>query len=301
MKVLVLGGTQFVGRHIAQALLSGGHAVSSFTRGKTPDELPPEVERLRGDRAAGQLEALAGRTWEACLDVSGYLPRVVAQSAELLQSAVQRYLFISTISVYADGQIGPISEDSALSVLTDPASENISADYGALKVICEQKVRRVYGERASIVRPGLVAGPHDHTGRFTFWARRAAQGGVQTAPGDGQDSAAVIDARDLAAFAVHLLETDQGGTFNATGEPLPFAAFLREVTQGVCADTSWHWHAPTPLVGAGESWPLYAHREPLLAIEPQRARAAGLRLRPLAETARDTLAWARASGAAVPG
>ena len=296
MKVLVLGGTQFVGRHIVQALLSGGHSVSIFTRGQTPDELPPEVERLRGDRNAGQLEALTGRTWDACVDVSGYLPRVVTQSAELLQDAVQRYLFISTISIYADNQSGQISEESALSVLTDPHSENIAADYGALKVACEQAVRRVYGERASIVRPGLVAGPYDHTKRFTFWVLRAAQGGTQTAPGDGQDAMAVIDARDLAAFTVHLLETDEGGIFNAVGEPLPLADFLREVGSGVGVQTKWQWNEAAPPDGAGESWPLYVRREPLLAIQPQRARTVGLRLRPLAETARDTLAWAREQG-----
>ena len=298
MNILVLGGTQFVGYHIVTRLLAGSHSVSIFTRGQTPDDLPGEVERLRGDRNAGDLAALEGRTWDACVDVSGYLPRVVGQSAELLRDAVQRYLFISTVSTYADGQ-APINEDSALAVLDNPASEDTTADYGALKVVCEEKVRAIYNERATIVRPGLVAGPLDHTRRFTYWALRAARGGVALAPGDGQDYIQVIDARDLAAFVVHLLAGDIGGTFNAVGEPYLFAPFLDEVARGVGAHPAWIWVAPPDLarLDAEKSWPIYAHREPVLHIEPARARAAGLTLRPLSETARDTLAWAERAGA----
>ncbi|TSA87952.1 NAD-dependent epimerase/dehydratase family protein [Deinococcus detaillensis] len=299
MNFLVLGGTRFVGRQIVLELLGRGHHVSILTRGQTDDDLPLEVERLRGDRDAGNLSALTGRTWDACLDVSGYVPRVVTQSAELLKDAVKRYLFISTVSVYADGQSGPITEDSALAVLKDSKSENIQADYGALKAVCEAEVRRIYGERATIVRPGLVAGPHDHTGRFTYWVKRAAQGGVALAPGDGQDITQAIDARDLAAFVAHLLEHHTPGIFNAVGEPLTFAAFLAEVSVGVDAHPDWHWisQADQQRLAAGESWPIYAHREPILNIEPVRAKAAGLKLRPLSDTARDTLAWAKQTGA----
>jgi len=317
VNLLVLGGTRFVGRQLVLTALERGHTVTVFTRGQTGDDLPPEVERLHGDRDTGELGALtgpepAGRTWDACLDVSGYLPRVVEQSAELLKDAVKRYLFVSTVSVYVDGQPGPLSEDSALATLSTPQSEDIRADYGALKVICEDRVRRIYGQRATIVRPGLVAGPFDHTGRFTYWALRAARGGVASpgasvhdeggvalAPGDGQDITQVIDVRDLAAFTVHLLEEDIGGTFNAVGEPLRFSAFLNGISAGVGSQPIWRWvsRAEQERLGATELWPIYAHREPVLNIEPTRARAAGLKLRSLADTARDTLAWAQASGA----
>lgn len=326
----MLGGTRFVGRQLVLTALERGHTVTIFTRGQSSDDLPPDVERLRGDRDAGDLGALpgleqAGRTWDACLDVSGYLPRVVAQSAERLKGAVKRYLFVSTVSVYADAQAGPMTEGSALATLDNPESEDIRADYGALKVICEDKVRQIYGQRATIVRPGLVAGPFDHTGRFTYWALRAARGGVASsrvsvhdergvassrasvhdergvalAPGDGQDITQVIDVRDLAAFMVHLLEADTAGTFNAVGEPLPFAAFLHQISAGVGTRPEWRWlpKAEQKRLGVEETWPIYAHREPVLNIQPTRAVAAGLKLRPLAETARDTLEWAQASGA----
>jgi 2'-hydroxyisoflavone reductase len=296
MNILVLGGTQFVGRHMVQALLERGHSVTTFTRGQTADTLPPEVERLHGDRSAGDLGALEGRIWDACLDVSGYLPRVVEQSVKLLEGAVKRYLFISTVSVYADGQTGPITEDSALDVLSDPASENIPAHYGALKVVCEERVRSVYGERATIVRPGLVAGPHDHTGRFTYWALRASRGGLALAPGDGQDFIQVIDARDLANFTVKLLEDAVPGTFNAVGEPHHYSDFLAQIAAGVSAQPQWRWvpESEQAPIGAGAAWPIYSPRDPVLGIVPARAKAAGLQLRPLPDTAHDTLTWAQA-------
>ncbi|AWN22073.1 NAD-dependent epimerase [Deinococcus irradiatisoli] len=298
MDILVLGGTRFVGRHLVLALLERGHRVSVFTRGKSGDDLPAEVERLQGDRD-GDLGALQGRRWDACADVSGYVPRVVRQSAALLEGAVRRYLFVSTVSVYADGQTEPITEDRALATLSDPASENVAEDYGALKVACERAVQEIYGERATIVRPGLVAGPYDPTGRFTHWALRAAQGGVALAPGDGQDVTQVIDARDLGAFMAHLLEDDIGGTFNAVGEPHTFSAFLDEVASGVGTRPEWRWLSldDQQRLSAEGVWPVYAPREPILNVQPERARAAGLQLRPLADTARDTLEWARTSGA----
>ncbi|WP_293912653.1 NAD-dependent epimerase/dehydratase family protein [Deinococcus sp.] len=292
MQILVLGGTQFVGRHMVQALLERGHNVTTFTRGQTADSLPPEVLRLYGDRSAGELSSLQGRTWDACLDVSGYLPRVVEQSARLLERAVKRYLFISTVSVYADGQAEPITEDSALEVLPDAASENIPAHYGALKVVCEERVRAIYGERATIVRPGLVAGPHDHTGRFTYWAMRAARAGVALAPGDGQDPIQVIDARDLAEFTAHLLERATPGTFNAVGEPLHYEQFLDGLAAALGTHPQWRWLPEAQAVAEG--LPIYSPRDPVLGIVPARAKAAGLKLRPLADTARDTLAWTRA-------
>jgi len=168
MNLLVLGGTQFVGRHIVEAAVEAGHSVSVFTRGVSPDDLPPGVTRLRGDRDGG-LDALRDGSWDACVDVSGYVPRVVRQSAELLRGRVGRYLFISTVSVYAPGPRDWTLEDAPLQELDDPATEDVQAAYGGLKVLCERVVNEVFGERATHVRPHIVAGPWDHTRRFTAW------------------------------------------------------------------------------------------------------------------------------------
>jgi nucleoside-diphosphate-sugar epimerase len=159
VQLLVLGGTEFLGRALVEAALERGDAVTTFTRGKTNPDLFPEAERLRGERDA-DLRALEGRTWDAVVDLSGYVPRVVRASAELLEPSVGRYVFVSSISVYADLS-GPVSEDSATATLDDPSSEDVTSHYGPLKAACEVEVERVYSDRSLIVRPGLIAGPHD--------------------------------------------------------------------------------------------------------------------------------------------
>ena len=302
MNILVLGGSQFVGRHIVLAALAAGHRVSTFTRGRTPDELPAEVERLHGDRG-GDLTALEGRRWDACVDVSGYLPRAVRLSAEVLVNSVQRYLFISTVSVYADFGAQPITEDSALIELADPDSEDIAAHYGGLKVLCERAVQDLYGERATIVRPDIVAGPYDPTGRYTYWPLRLARGGAVLAPGDGLDLAQYVDARDLADFSLDLLARDQGGVYNAVGAAFSWRDFLGHVARGVGVTPDLHWTEVGVLEAHGLGWtelPLYVPRAGgqggLMNVAPERAWAAGLRQRDPAETARDVLAWAQGQG-----
>ena len=286
MNVLILGGTQFVGRHIAEAFLAAGHAVSVLTRGRTPDPLPASVERLRGDRDAGAagLDALggAGRAWDACVDVSGYTAAPVRASAERLRGRVGRYVFVSAVRVYGDPgrQHRPVREDCPL---LPPAPEDVTevdADtYGPLKVTCERIVRETYGdEGATILRPQVVAGPHDHIGQFTYWADRAARGGETLAPGDGTDHVQVIDARDVARFAVRAVEGRLGGAFNLAGPRLTWAEFLR-----VLGATNLAWVPAEILRTAGLTTsrdlplyrPEYGPRASLMDVSSEKARAAG--------------------------
>ena len=297
MNLLVLGGTQFVGKHIVLEALSRGHTVSTFTRGKSPDDLPDTVTRLHGDRDGG-LDALRAGRWDACVDVSGYLPRVVRQSAEALRERVGRYLFISTVSVYAPGERETTAEDAPLIELDDPASEDIKAHYGGLKVLCEEVVGEVYGERATQVRPHIVAGPDDHTRRFTYWPEALAAGGPVLAPGDGSDPVQCVDARDLAAFVLTLLEAERGGVYHVAAPSRPWREFLAEVADGVGQRPDLVWTPADELAARGlgqAELPLYLPRAEdaggLMRVDSRRAVAAGLRCRPLAETARDTLAW----------
>ncbi len=300
MNLLLLGGTQFVGRHIVLSALERGHSVSTFTRGQTPDDLPEAVTRLHGDRldVNGGLDALQSGRWDACIDVSGYLPRVVEQSARLLRGRVGRYLFISTVSVYAPGERDTTTEDSPLIELEDPTTEDVAAHYGGLKVLCERVVSGLYGERATHVRPHLVAGPGDHTRRFTYWSEALAAGSPVLAPGDGSDPVQYIDARDLADFVVHLLEQDTPGTFHTAVPPMSWHAFLNDVADGLRSQAELVWTPASELKARGLGWnelPLFVARAEddaaMMRTDNSRAVAAGLKCRPLAETARDTLEW----------
>ena len=298
MKVLVLGGTAFLGRHAVEAALAQGHEVTIFTRGRTNPDLFPEVEHLLGDRD-GALGALAGRSWDGVVDTSGYVPRVVRQSAELLLDAAGRYAFVSSISVYADFS-SPVNESSPVAQLESPASEDVDGDYGALKAACERVLEEVYGERSARVRAGLLVGPHDPTGRFTYWPRRLAAGGDVLAPGDPAAPVQFVDARDLGAWLVRLALEGPGGVFNATGpaRELSMRAMLAGVRQGTKSKVAFVWLANDFLKvqGVGEDrFPLYAppvgetagfHRANIA-----RALAHGLKFRPVADTAAATLTW----------
>src|SRR5436190_11065069 len=208
MELLVLGGTSFLGRHAVEAALARGHRVATFTRGRTNPDLFPEAEGLRGDRDGG-LAALGDRSWDAVLDTSGYVPRVVAASAELLTARAGHYTFISSESVYAPTTNTPVAEDG--SVLEPPPEgvEEIAEHYGGLKVGCERAVQAAFGDSALIVRPGLIVGPHDPTNRFTYWVRRmydAADGEEVLAPAPPGRQGQFIDARDLAAWILRMIE-----------------------------------------------------------------------------------------------
>src|SRR4029079_17141838 len=181
VRLLLLGGTKFLGRHAVDAALAAGHEVTTFTRGRTNPGLFPEVEHLRGDRD-GDLEALRGRAWDGAIDTSGYVPRIVRQSAELLRDAVERYVFVSSISAYGDFS-APIAEATPVAELDDPGTEDVAEHYGALKAACERVVEEIYGDRSARVRAALTLGRPPPPDRFTYWPRRIAAGGRVLAPG----------------------------------------------------------------------------------------------------------------------
>jgi 2'-hydroxyisoflavone reductase len=299
MRVLVLGGTKFLGRHTVDAALARGHDVAIFNRGQTKPELFPQVEKLRGDRDGG-LDALRGRAFDAVVDTSGYVPRIVRETIEALGD-VGHYTFVSSISVYADASTPP-TESSPVAELTEPTEEWREA-YGELKADCEDVVRERFTD-AFIPRPGLIVGPWDPTGRFTYWPQRFADGGRVLAPAPPDADAQVIDARDLAAWIVRAAETGLQGTYNAVDRPVPRATLVETCRRvaGVAADVVWVDGAFLAEQGVGEwmelpLWlidPAYAG---MLSVDPSAALAGGLEPRPLEETVRDTLAWIAAGDA----
>ena len=300
MKLLVLGGTKFLGRHTVDAALVAGHEVTIFTRGQTNPDLYPEVEHLTGDRD-GDLAALEGRTWDGVVDTSGYVPRILRQSAELLRDAVGRYVFVSSISVYDDFS-RPISETDPVAKLEDPASEEIMEHYGALKAACETVIEEVYGQRGANVRAGLIVGPYDPTDRFTYWPRRIAAGDDVLGPGDPDAPVQFVDARDLAAWLVKLALEGPGGVFNATGpaRPLTFRELLDRSAAAIGSHPNVIWVDEQVVLDAGiEGWselPLWLPGDEyggMARADASKALAAGLTFRPLEETVVDTLAWDR--------
>jgi 2'-hydroxyisoflavone reductase len=300
VRLLILGGTKFLGRHAVDAALADGHDVTTFTRGQTNPELFPDAEHLVGDRD-GDLDALRERTWDGVVDTSGYVPRVVRQSAELLRDAVARYVFVSSISVYADFA-EPVNEATPVAELEDPETEEVLENYGGLKAACERVVEEVYGERGALVRAGLIVGPYDPTDRFTYWPRRVARGGVVLGPGDPDAPVQLVDARDLGRWLVQLALEGPGGTFNATGpaEPLTFAELLGRSWTAIGSDGHVVWLDDQQVLDAGvQPWselPLWlpgSEYAGMCRADIGRAVDAGLTFRPLEETILDTLAWDR--------
>jgi 2'-hydroxyisoflavone reductase len=298
MRLLVLGGTLFVGRAVVEAALERGHDVTLFHRGETGAELFPQLEHVLGDRDGG-VGVLAGRGFDAVVDTSGYVPRVVAQSCEALADA-GRYCFVSSVSAYAEGTASFDEEDGETGA--DPDSEDVSHFYGELKAACERVVRASFGERAFVVRPGLIVGPHDPTDRFTYWPRRYDRGGDVLAPAPAERLVQVIDVRDLAAWLVRGVEDGLAGTFNASGDPLPFSQIAEACAAAAANGARTVWVDESVLLEAGVEpyveLPLWipSTEVTFFGRTPNaKAKAAGLRLRPIEETARDTLAWARTS------
>ena len=301
MKILILGGTRFLGRAAVEAALERGHEVTLFNRGETNPELFPEAEKLRGDRTA-DLSPLDGRSWDAALDMAGYIPAVVRRSAEALHDSVDRHLFVSSVSVYADFSTGrsendPRAEPGEMSVdELMPEFEN----YGPLKALCEDAVTEIYGDRAIVVRPGLIVGPHDPTGRFTYWPHRIARGGRFLVPGPPEGQIQFVDARDLGSWMVELVERGESGAYNATHPGVTWAELVEACLRVTGSDGQPVWIDAPALAeqGVGE-WmelPLWLHDPEWVGMnhtDVSKALAAGLTFRPLEETIRGTLGEAK--------
>ncbi len=300
MRLLVLGGTSFVGRAIVDDALSRGDEVTLFSRGRTGSELFPGVERLVGDRDSGDYASLAGGSFDAVVDVSGYVPRHVREAADALGDGVGRYLFISTGSVYDRLQApGEGMDEDAPRLPPETGTEQITGEtYGPLKVACEDEVTARFGDRATIVRPGIVAGPHDPTDRFTWWVRRAARGGRVALPARPEQPVQVVDSGDLARLVGSLVSDDRAGTYNAVGPER--ATTLAELVQ-TCADAAGSTVevAPVDPAGVDSGFPLVLGDptwDVMFRRSAARARAAGLTATPLAQTAGAVLAWDRWRG-----
>ena len=310
MRILILGGTGFIGPHTVAYAVARGHQVTVFNRGRTQADLPAGVQQLTGDRNLGEVESLRGQEWDAVLDNPTHLPFWVRDVGEVLQGRVGRYLFISTLSAYAAAGQTRIHEDTPLlpfdgdplGVTPERYAEVGGSLYGPMKVASEAESRKWFGEDAVIVRPGLIVGPLDGTDRFTYWPVRLARGGDVLAPGTGDDPVQVIDVRDLAEWTVRLVEDGTRGTFNAVGprSRLSMAEQLHGIRAALTGDLDIRirW-APVELlqqegVRPWSEMPTWFGPDAVLSkAENERAVAAGLTFRPLAETARDTLEWFR--------
>lgn len=307
LKILILGGTAFLGPALVNEARMRGHEVTLFNRGRTNADLFPDLETLIGDRD-GQLEALRGRQWDACVDDSGYIPRMVKDSAELLAPNIGQYVFISSISVYADfsqrglNETSPVATISAEDITAAKTQKDVTgANYGALKALCEQAAQAACPGKACVVRPGLIVGPLDRSDRFTYWPVRVARGGEVLAPGTPDTPTQVIDVRDLAAFIVRCLEQRTNGVFNATSAPgqLTIGEMLDSCKRVSGSDATFTWADGPWLEKQGVSawtdmpvWvPLDGEDAGHPFIDVSRALAAGLVYRPISETVRGTLDW----------
>jgi 2'-hydroxyisoflavone reductase len=297
MHILIIGGTRFVGRHMVEAAQARGHQVTMFNRGQTGANLYPDVETLHGDRDGG-LDVLRGRRWDAVIDTCGYVPRIVKQSADLLANAVDTYIFVSSLSVYAD--LTPNGDEiEALETTDDPTSEDILPHYGALKALCEQTIETAMPGRGVYLRAGLIVGKYDYMNRFPYWLRRLADGGDTLAPGDPDSPVQLIDARDLADWAILQAENHTAGAYNITGpeQPLRLADVLATIQRVVGSDSTLTWvddqflteNQVAPLDGAPMWMP--AEADGFFRRNIDRAVQSGLRFRPLEETTRETWEW----------
>jgi 2'-hydroxyisoflavone reductase len=306
MKLLILGGTRFIGLHITALALQRGHTVTFFNRGKTHTDRFPEIERIKGDRN-GEIDGLKNRRWDAVIDNSGYVPRLVKLSAELLAPSVQQYVFTSSISVYPDFSVAR-DERSPVGTLADPTVEKVDENtYGPLKALCEQAAQRAMPDRVTVIRPGLIVGPDDNTDRFTYWPARAARGGEFIAPGAPRDAFQIIDARDLAAFTLLAVERHVIGTYNLVSNANDFrfgqltdaciAAAARLAKPALAPRATW---IPADFLEAQNvapwsempAWlPAKGDEAAFAGTSNAAARAAGLSITALPKTVHDTLAW----------
>ena len=298
---LVLGGTGFIGPHMVREALRRGHSVTLFNRGKTNNTLFPDLETIKGDRA-GDLAGIQDREWDVVVDNSGYMPQYVQNSARTLSPNIGHYLFISSVSAYASFAM-PSNEDSPVATMADEDAQEFSWDfYGALKARCEKRVAEEIGDdRTTVLRPTYICGPGDHTDRFTYWPVRTSKGGEMFLPGTPSDQLQIIDVRDLANFVVDCLEQKIRGTYNTV---TPVGSYtmgnLLEDSQAVTATSVSAVWADEKFVessgaGNGGALPIWAPSSGEYAgfasVSGERARAAGLKNRPVRETTRDLMTW----------
>lgn len=306
MRILILGGTRFLGRAITEAALGRGDTVTLFNRGKSSPGLYPGLETVIGDRTAG-LSALDGREWDAVIDVACYDPVVARLSAGAFADRVGRYVFVSTVSVYASQATTQAQLEGAPVGQLHEGME-FPESYGPNKALCEQVVQDVYGDRALVGRPGLIVGPLDPTDRFAYWPRRIARGGRVLAPGDPADRVQFIDVRDLGAWFADACHAGTSGVYNLTGTPLPFGRMLDLCKAALYSEAELEWIPSGRLVAAGVDpgmgvplWIAEPGYEAINDVDSSRAVAAGLACRPVIDTIRDTLAWDAARGGPAPG
>ena len=306
MKILILGGTGFIGPHQVEYAMSRGHTVTLFNRGQTNPGLFPNVEKLIGDRNAPNGEgyaSLKGRTWDVVIDNPTQIPRWVREAGEALKNSAQKYVFVSTLSTYKSrAKIGMNEADDAmLNAPAAPDAEPPKAAYGALKVRCEMDAKAVWGDRTLIVRPGLIVGPGDLTDRFSYWPIRVEQGGEILSPGTPDDPVAFIDQRDLTEFMIRLCEANATGTYNVVGprRMLTISEMLYGCKAVTTSDARFTWvdadfvlaNKLRPYTDLPVWVPPRGESEGWARMDTTKAKNAGLTFRPLADTARDTLAY----------
>ena len=306
LRLLILGGTRFIGLHMTSLALKRGHQLTFFNRGKTHTDRFPEIERIKGDRN-GEIDRLKGREWDAVIDNSGYVPRHVKLTAELLAPSVRQYVFTSSISVYPDFSV-PRDEKSPVGKLADETVEKVDGEtYGPLKALSEQAAERAMPGRTCVIRPGLIVGPDDNTDRFTYWPARAARGGEFIAPGSPADPFQIIDARDLAAFVLNAVENRHNGVYNLVSNVNEFkfgqltdACIAAARKQAKPADPPRATYLPAEFLEEQkvEPWsempvwlPPKGDEAAFAGTSNQAARAKGLEITPLRKTVNDTLAW----------
>jgi 2'-hydroxyisoflavone reductase len=305
LRILILGGTGFIGPHQVKYALDRGHKLTLFNRGKTNPKPIEGVEQLHGDRATGDLASLKGGQWDVVIDNPATLPRWVRESAQLLKDSAKHYIFISTISVYADNSKVGMDETGVVATTTDPNDEKVTGlNYGALKALAEKEAEKAFPGHAAVIRPGLIVGPGDYSDRFSYWPLRIDRGGEVMAPGDPNDPVKFIDARDLAEWTIRMAEQMDVGTYNALGPKsrLSMAEMLHGIRAVTASDVSFTWvdapfleaqkvsawaDMPVWVPGSGETAGLHT-------MSNARAVAKGLTFRPLAETAKATLDWYKA-------
>jgi 2'-hydroxyisoflavone reductase len=302
MKILIIGGTRFLGRHLVNAARVRGHTITLFNRGQSNPNIFLQVDKIQGDREK-DLDLLTDEYWDVVIDTCGYFPRIVRMSAEALKGKVENYVFISSISVYADFSKIGINESDPLAKMEDETNEeNTPETYGPLKALCEKAVQDVFGIDSLIIRPGLIVGPHDPTDRFTYWPVRVARGGDVLAPDRPDVLTQIIDVRDLAKFIIGLIEENVSGIFNATGPDynLSFGRLLDTCKLIGNSDAKFKWAPPEFLnennVAAWSDMPAWlpdnGEDAGFARVDISKALNAGLKFHSLEETIHDTLEWA---------